>query len=94
MTLRNFPVALVTKKLEQAMNGDCTVVITLLSNVPPCTLALAVLAQGAGFAGNPVHVVPTRNRHVAAELYRNFYIKKVSFTGSTVVGKMAAMKVA
>ncbi|OQU98952.1 hypothetical protein CLAIMM_04661 [Cladophialophora immunda] len=84
----NFPIAMITRKLGPALAAGCTVVIKPPSETPLCTLALTYLAQQAGIPPNVIQVVPTRDRTATAELYTNPIVKKVSFTGSTPVGKL------
>ncbi|KAH0843125.1 hypothetical protein AYO21_03416 [Fonsecaea monophora] len=84
----NFPIAMVTRKLAPAIAAGCTVVIKPPSETPLCTLALTALAVEAGIPPNVIQVVTTKNRAAVAELYTNPIIKKVSFTGSTGVGKL------
>ncbi|CAH0047328.1 unnamed protein product [Clonostachys solani] len=87
----NFPVAMITRKLGPAFAAGCTVVIKPPSETPLCTMALNVLLQQAieefGLPRDIVQVVPTRNREAITELYTNPTVKKISFTGSTPVGK-------
>jgi succinate-semialdehyde dehydrogenase/glutarate-semialdehyde dehydrogenase len=90
----NFPIAMITRKLGPALAAGCTVVIKPPSETPLCTLALTYLAQEAGLPANAIQVVPTRDRAAVAELYTNPVIKKVSFTGSTSVGKLITEKAA
>lgn len=90
----NFPIAMITRKLGPALAAGCTVVIKPPSETPLCTLALTALAQEAGIPPNVIQVVPTRDRTAVAELYTNPTVKKVSFTGSTGVGKMITEKAA
>ncbi|PKS10094.1 hypothetical protein jhhlp_001844 [Lomentospora prolificans] len=90
----NFPAAMITRKLDPALAAGCTVVIKPPSETPLSTLALTKLAQEAGLPENVIQVVPTRNRSAVAELYSNPLVKKVSFTGSTSVGKTITEKAA
>ncbi|KAH6622488.1 succinate-semialdehyde dehydrogenase [Boeremia exigua] len=90
----NFPIAMITRKLGPALAAGCTVVIKPPSETPLCTLALTHLAQEAGLPANAIQVVPSRDRAAVAELYTNPIIKKVSFTGSTKVGKLITEKAA
>ena len=90
----NFPIAMITRKLGPAIAAGCTVVIKPPSETPLCTLALTALAVEAGLPPNVIQVVTTRNRTAVAELYTNPIVKKVSFTGSTGVGKMITEKAA
>ncbi|KAH6683412.1 succinate-semialdehyde dehydrogenase [Halenospora varia] len=84
----NFPIAMITRKLAPAIAAGCTVVIKPPSETPLCTLALTALAVQAGIPPNVIQVVTTKDRKAVAELYTHPLIKKVSFTGSTGVGKM------
>jgi succinate-semialdehyde dehydrogenase/glutarate-semialdehyde dehydrogenase len=90
----NFPIAMITRKLGPAIAAGCTVVIKPPSETPLCTLALTQLAVEAGISPNVIQVVTTKNRAAVAELYTNPIVKKVSFTGSTAVGKMITEKAA
>lgn len=90
----NFPVAMITRKLGPALAAGCTVVIKPPSETPLCTLALTVLAQEAGIPPSVIQVVPTRDRSAVTELYTNPIVKKVSFTGSTGVGKLITARAA
>jgi succinate-semialdehyde dehydrogenase/glutarate-semialdehyde dehydrogenase len=84
----NFPIAMITRKLGPAIAAGCTVVVKPPSETPLCALALTALAVEAGIPPNVIQVVTTKNRAAVAVLYTNPIIKKVSFTGSTGVGKM------
>ncbi|PNH40974.1 hypothetical protein VD0004_g6083 [Verticillium dahliae] len=90
----NFPIAMITRKLGPALAAGCTCVIKPPSETPLCALALAHLAVEAGFPPNVIQVVPTRDRSAVAKLYTNPIIKKVSFTGSTGVGKLITKEAA
>lgn len=90
----NFPIAMITRKIGPAIAAGCTIVVKPPSETPLSALALAALAQEAGIPPNVVQVVPSRNRAAVAELYTNPLIKKVSFTGSTGVGKFITEKAA
>lgn len=90
----NFPVAMITRKLGSALAAGCTCVIKPPSETPLSTLALTKLAIEAGIPPNVIQVVPTRDRDAVTELYTNPGIRKVSFTGSTGVGKMITAKAA
>jgi len=90
----NFPIAMITRKLAPAIAAGCTVVVKPPSETPLCTLALTALAVQAGIPPNVIQVVTTKDRSAVTELYTNPLIKKVSFTGSTGVGKMITEKAA
>ena len=89
----NFPIAMITRKLGPAIAAGCTVVVKPPSETPLCTLALTKLAIEAGIPSNVIQVVTTKDRKAVEELYTNPVVKKVSFTGSTGVGKMITAKV-
>ncbi|OBT69146.1 hypothetical protein VE03_02006 [Pseudogymnoascus sp. 23342-1-I1] len=84
----NFPIAMITRKIAPAIAAGCTVVIKPPSETPLCTLALTALAVQAGIPPNVIQVVTTKDRNAVAELYTHPLVKKVSFTGSTGVGKL------
>ncbi|KAI5458798.1 Aldehyde/histidinol dehydrogenase [Mariannaea sp. PMI_226] len=84
----NFPAAMITRKIAPAFAAGCAVVIKPPSETPFSAIALAKLALQAGIPASVIHVVPTKNRQAATELATNNKIQKLSFTGSTGVGKM------
>ncbi|KAI9020988.1 Aldehyde/histidinol dehydrogenase [Phycomyces nitens] len=86
----NFPNAMITRKVGAALAAGCTVVIKPGAETPYSALALCELAQRVGIPAGVVNVVTT-HKHVAdvgKELCLNPTIKKISFTGSTQVGKL------
>ncbi|VUC34758.1 unnamed protein product [Clonostachys rosea] len=86
----NFPAAMITRKIAPALAAGCSVVIKPPSETPFSALALAELAMRAGIPSTVIHVVPTKDRSAASELATNPIVKKLSFTGSTGVGKYLA----
>lgn len=84
----NFPNAMITRKVAPALAAGCTVVIKPAEDTPLSALALAELAVRAGFPAGVLNVVTAKNPvPVGEEITRNPIVKKVSFTGSTEVGK-------
>ncbi|WAO87496.1 Succinate-semialdehyde dehydrogenase [Fusarium falciforme] len=83
----NFPAAMITRKVAPALAAGCSVVIKPPSETPFTALALAKLAVRAGIPAACVQVAPTKDRAAASELASSHIIKKLSFTGSTEVGK-------
>ncbi|KAK4047508.1 hypothetical protein OIO90_006150 [Microbotryomycetes sp. JL221] len=86
----NFPNAMVTRKVGAALAAGCTVVMKAPAETPYSVLAIVELAERAGFPRGVINCVTT-NKHVAdvgREVCQNPSIKKVSFTGSTRVGKI------
>ncbi len=85
----NFPSAMITRKVGPALAAGCPVVVKPASSTPLSALALAELADRAGFPAGVVNIVPaTRASAVGAELTGNPTVRKVSFTGSTEIGKL------
>jgi succinate-semialdehyde dehydrogenase/glutarate-semialdehyde dehydrogenase len=86
----NFPAAMITRKVGPALAAGCTVVIKPPSETPYTCLALTKLAIKAGLPPATIQVCPTKDRQAATELATNPLVRKISFTGSTNVGKMLA----
>ncbi|KAI5848866.1 Aldehyde/histidinol dehydrogenase [Tricharina praecox] len=84
----NFPAAMITRKVAPALAVGCSVVIKPPSETPFTCLALTKLAVDVGIPAGVIQVVPTKDREAATELATNPLIRKLSFTGSTGVGKM------
>lgn len=84
----NFPLAMITRKVAPALAAGCPVVIKPASETPLTALALAALAETAGFpAGVYNTVTTTDNAGVGSELCTHPAVRKLSFTGSTAVGR-------
>lgn len=84
----NFPNAMITRKVAPALAAGCTVVLKPAEETPFSALALAELADRAGFPKGVMNVVTTNRPDVVGrELTENPLVKKISFTGSTAVGK-------
>lgn len=79
---------MITRKVAPALAAGCSVVVKPPSETPFSALALARLALLAGIPADCFHVVPTTDREALLELTTNPIVKKVSFTGSTRVGKL------
>jgi succinate-semialdehyde dehydrogenase/glutarate-semialdehyde dehydrogenase len=86
----NFPAAMITRKAGPALAAGCSVVIKPPSETPYTCLALTKLAVEAGLPPAVIQVCPTKNREAATELATNPLVHKISFTGSTGVGKYLA----
>lgn len=85
----NFPSAMITRKVAPALAAGCTVVIKPSELTPLSAMALAVLAVEAGIPPGVFNVLPTNDApSVGQELTSNPLVRKISFTGSTVVGKL------
>lgn len=84
----NFPAAMVTRKIAPALAAGCTVVLKPSELTPLSALAVTELAREAGFPPGVVNVVTTSDAaSVGAVLTADPRVRKLSFTGSTAVGK-------
>ncbi|PXX97302.1 NAD-dependent succinate-semialdehyde dehydrogenase [Halomonas sp. LBP4] len=84
----NFPLAMITRKCAPALAAGCPVVIKPAEAAPLTALALAQLAEEAGFPAGVLNVVTTAKPAVIGEvLTTDPRVRKISFTGSTPVGK-------
>ena len=84
----NFPAAMITRKCAPALAAGCPVVIRPASQTPFSALALADLADRAGIPPGVINVVTGPSGPMGAELTSNPTVRKLSFTGSTEVGKL------
>ncbi|MFZ0007850.1 MAG: NADP-dependent succinate-semialdehyde dehydrogenase [Steroidobacteraceae bacterium] len=83
----NFPAAMITRKVAPALAAGCTVVVKPASQTPYSALALAALAARAGVPAGVLNVITGGAAAIGAELTANPTVRKLSFTGSTSVGK-------
>ena len=84
----NFPNAMITRKVGPALAAGCTVVVKPASMTPYSALALAELAEQAGIPKGVVNIVTGAAGAIGGELTSNPTVKKITFTGSTEVGKI------
>jgi len=85
----NFPNAMITRKVAPALAAGCTVVIKPPQLTPLSALALAELADQAGFPPGVVNIITTSQaKEVGQEMCSHPLVRKLSFTGSTGVGKI------
>ncbi len=83
----NFPAAMLMRKVAAALAAGCTVIGKPASATPLTALALGELAQRAGIPGGVLNLVTGSARTIGAELTASPVVRKLSFTGSTEVGK-------
>ena len=83
----NFPAAMITRKAGPALAAGCTMVLKPASLTPFSALALAELAQRAGIPAGVFNVVTGSASEVGNELTGNALVRKLSFTGSTEIGR-------
>ncbi|KAF2992256.1 NAD-dependent succinate-semialdehyde dehydrogenase [Methylocystis sp. MJC1] len=85
----NFPSAMLARKVSAALGAGCTMIVKPAELTPFSSLALAELAERAGVPAGVVNVVTARDpAPVGQELTRNPIVRKLTFTGSTEVGKI------
>lgn len=83
----NFPSAMITRKAAPALAAGCTVIVKPAAQTPFSALALAELAHRAGIPKGVFNVITGPAREIGAELTASPIVRKLSFTGSTPVGK-------
>ena len=83
----NFPVAMITRKAGPALAADCTMVLKPASETPLSALALAELGERAGIPAGVFNVVTGRAGAIGSELTQHASVRKLSFTGSTEIGR-------
>lgn len=85
----NFPLAMITRKVGPALAAGCPVIVKPPSETPLTALAVAELAEKAGFPPGVYNTITTsKNAEVGLELCENSKVRKLSFTGSTATGKL------
>ena len=85
----NFPIAMITRKVGPALAAGCTVVVKPAAETPLCALAIARLAIQAGVPAGVLNIVTTtRSSEVGKVLCDDSRVRKLSFTGSTAIGKV------
>jgi len=84
----NFPNAMITRKCAPALAAGCPVVIKPATATPYSALALAELGERAGIPAGVLNIVTGSSGEIGGELTSNPTVRKLSFTGSTKVGKL------
>lgn len=90
----NFPAAMITRKLGPALASGCTVVLKPAKQTPLTALYLAELAEKAGAPKGVMNIVTGSASEIGDELMENEAVRKITFTGSTEVGKILMEKAA
>src|SRR3990170_1935677 len=84
----NFPIAMITRKVAPALASGCTIVVKPAAETPLCALAIAKLAQDAGVPAGVLNVITTTDAAAVGKVFcEDDRVRKLSFTGSTAVGK-------
>ena len=84
----NFPLAMIARKVAPALAAGCTTVVKPAEQTPLCALALAALAEEAGLPPGVLNVITGEPTAIGGELCANPAVRKLSFTGSTEVGRL------
>lgn len=84
----NFPNAMIARKAAAALAAGCTAVVKPASETPYSALAMAVLAEEAGIPKGVFNIVTGDEIAIGGELTSNELVRKLSFTGSTAVGRL------
>jgi succinate-semialdehyde dehydrogenase/glutarate-semialdehyde dehydrogenase len=84
----NFPIAMITRKIAPALAVGCPVVVKPDEETPFSALALAYLAELAGFPPGVINMIIGIPEQIGGEMTANPLVRKVSFTGSTAVGRL------
>jgi succinate-semialdehyde dehydrogenase/glutarate-semialdehyde dehydrogenase len=84
----NFPSSMLARKLGPALAAGCTVVAKPASQTPFSGLAWGALCEEAGFPAGVVNIVTGSARAIGGELTSNPLVRKITFTGSTAIGKI------
>ncbi|MGL6039598.1 MAG: NAD-dependent succinate-semialdehyde dehydrogenase, partial [Deefgea sp.] len=83
----NFPAAMITRKAGPALAAGCTMIIKPASQTPLTALALVALAERAGVPAGVINIVTGSAREIGAALTASPIVRKLSFTGSTEIGR-------
>jgi succinate-semialdehyde dehydrogenase/glutarate-semialdehyde dehydrogenase len=85
----NFPIAMITRKVAPALASGCTIVVKPAAETPLCALALAKLGMDAGLPPGVLNIVTTTDAPAVGKVFcDDGRVRKLSFTGSTEVGKI------
>lgn len=88
----NFPLAMMTRKVGPAMAAGCTAIVKPASQSPISAIAFGKLVEMAGIPAGVVSIVTGQSGPITDEIFENPIVRKISFTGSTEVGKMLVTK--
>jgi succinate-semialdehyde dehydrogenase/glutarate-semialdehyde dehydrogenase len=84
----NFPAAMITRKVGPALAAGCPIIVKPAESTPFTALALAVLAERSGVPAGVFNVITGKPKEIGAEMTENPIVRKLSFTGSTQVGRL------
>ena len=86
----NFPAAMITRKVAPALAAGCTMIVRPADATPFTAIALAVLAEEAGIPAGVLNLITGKSRVIGGLLTQSPVVRKLSFTGSTEVGRVLA----
>ena len=84
----NFPIAMITRKAAPALAAGCSMIVKPAEQTPLSAIALAVLAEEAGVPSGVLQVITGKAREIGAVMCESSVVTKLSFTGSTEVGRV------
>ncbi len=91
----NYPVSMITRKVAPAMAAGCTVVLKPAEATPLCAMAIVKILEGAGTPAGVINLITTSDpKPVGKEFCTSSLVRKLTFTGSTEVGKLLATEAA
>ncbi|KRE98029.1 NAD-dependent succinate-semialdehyde dehydrogenase [Nocardioides sp. Soil777] len=91
----NYPISMLTRKIAPALAAGCTIVVKPAEQTPLCAIETIRVLDDAGVPSGVVNLVPSSDPvEVGDELVTNEVVRKVSFTGSTEVGRIIASRAA
>lgn len=88
----NFPLAMITRKISPALAAGCTAIVKPASQTPLTALAFAKLVEMANIPKGVINIVVGSTEQISNEIFENKTVRKISFTGSTEVGKQLVRK--
>lgn len=88
----NFPAAMITRKIGPALAAGCTCIIKPATQTPLTAIRLVELAEKAGFPAGVINIVTGNSAEIADALLEDPRVAKVTFTGSTEIGKLIMRK--
>ena len=87
----NYPISMITRKVAPALAAGCTIVLKPAEATPLCAVEIFKILQEAGIPGGVVNLVTAKDpAPIGAEFVANPTVRKLTFTGSTAVGKLLA----
>ncbi|MGR9092550.1 MAG: NAD-dependent succinate-semialdehyde dehydrogenase [Gammaproteobacteria bacterium] len=86
----NFPHSMIARKMSAALAAGCTIVVKPASQTPYSALAFGDIAETVGVPSGVINIITGSASAIAAEMCENARLRKITFTGSTAIGKQLA----